>query len=418
MVLFIQGKYRFLEENDITTVDWQELNPQEPHCFFVPKDFSLKEEYERFWSVKDIFIQFSSGVKTHRDHFITGFSKEEVANRMLIFTGILDDETIKESLRLRDTRDWKLSQARTKLKDVRWTDLIIPYAYRVFDQRYICYSTDLIDRGCNRYELMKNFFEENVGLVTTRQIASLPFNHALVSKYVSDMCFISTKTKETSYFFPLYLYSYDDSPHPPSLLKRGTEGALIKEGEGGLVSKIPNLKSEFINALKESLGCEPTPEDIFYYIYAVLYSPAYRRKYQEFLKIDFPRIPLPGNQDIFEKLSNLGKRLVDLHLLKSEISNPQSAITTGYPIQGSDKVETIKYQSDKVYINREQYFEGIPEALWNYHIGSYQVLEKFLKDRKGRKLSMEEIQRYLRIIAAIAHPIDIQRDIDTIMSNL
>jgi len=316
-------KYKFLESNDVTTIHWQELNSTEPYYFFVPKDFSLKEECERFWSVKDIFIQFSSGVKTHRDHFIVGFTKEEVANKIRIFTGTLDDDTVKESLKLKDTRDWKLSNARVKLKTVKWKDVIIPYAYRAFDQRYICYCID---------------------------------------------------------------------------------------------KKIPNLKPEFLNAIKKSIGFEPTLSEIFYYIYAVLYSPTYRKKYQEFLKIDFPRIPLPENQNSFKTLSNLGKKLVDLHLLKSEIFNLQSTITVGYPIQGTDKVEKVKYLNGRIYINKEQYFENIHDDVWNYHIGSYQVLEKFLKDRKGRTLSLDEIQRYLKIIFSISSTLEIQKGIDKIIT--
>lgn len=456
-------KYKFLESNDISTVNWQELNSLEPYHFFVPKDFSLKEEYEKFWSVKDIFIQFSSGVKTHRDHFIVGFTKEEVANKIRIFTGTLDDETVKESLKLKDTTDWKLSDARTKLKNMTWkelSDLFIPYSYRPFDNRYICYCRDLIDR--DRYDLMKYFFKENMGLVLMRKLIPEELTQVFVSQNILDINFYAYQT----YIFPLYLYQTDEiassrllsglamtenSNPPQSPFKKGgiyNTPLLLKGGEGGLPSrKIPNFKPEFLNAIKNSLGFEPAPEDIFHYIYAVLYSPTYRSRYQEFLKIDFPRIPLPdqfisqksprppftkwgqGGITAFKRLSELGKRLVDLHLLKdtqakafgypypeskSEISNLQSTITVGYPVQGTDKVEKIKYLNGRVYINKEQYFENIIEDVWNYHIGSYKVMEKFLKDRKGRRLSLDEIQRYLKIISSIAQTIELQKEVDRI----
>ncbi|MDI6889921.1 MAG: hypothetical protein QMC83_03130 [Thermodesulfovibrionales bacterium] len=421
-----EDKYRFLETNDVATVDWKELTLTEPYYFFVPKDFSLKEEHEGFWSVKNIFIQFSSGVKTHRDHFIVGFTRQEVANKMRIFTGTLDDETVKESLKLKDTRDWKLSDARTKLKAVHWKDLIIPYAYRAFDQRYICYCTDLIDRGCARYDLMKNFFGGNLGLTTTRRMPEVFSVSAFICSNVSDIHLIG----DQNYFFPLYLYPFSHAELvsasketlkqacPEEILKQVQNDTFRVQGDKLIhmqtSQRMPNFKPEFLTAIRDSLGYEPVPEEIFYYIYAVLYSPTYRARYQEFLKIDLPRIPLPENQKTFKMLSNLGKRLVDLHLLKSEISNLQSAITVGYPVTGSDKVERVKYQNGKVYINKEQYFDNVPEDVWNYHIGSYQVLEKFLKDRKGKPLSLEEKQKYFKIILAIALTIEIQKEIDRI----
>ncbi|MEW6067495.1 MAG: type ISP restriction/modification enzyme [Nitrospirota bacterium] len=435
-----EDKYKFLESNDVTTLDWQELTPAEPYYFFVPKDFSLREEYERFWSIKDVFIQFSSGVKTHRDHFIAGFTKEEVVSKIRIFTGTLDDETVKESLKLKDTRDWKLSEARAKLKEIRWKDVIIPYAYRAFDQRFICYCTDLIDRGCDRYDLMKTFFKENIGLVTTRKIPEIFGVSAFVNIDVGDIHLIG----DQNYFFPLYLYQKDNSEkgllchsrengNPEKTRELDSCWSLsrtqIRDRNDNILNRTSNINPEFLNAIKESLGYEPMPEEIFYYIYAVLYSPTYRKKYQEFLKIDFPRIPLPdqlilkstqppfskGGITAFKSLSELGKRLINLHLLEdSEFSTLDSKLSVGYPVQGTDKVERIKYQNGRGYINKEQYFENIPEHVWNYHIGSYQVLEKFLKDRKGRRLSLDEIKRYIKIASAITKTIEIQKKIDRI----
>jgi len=459
-------KYKFLESNDVSTIHWQELNLTEPYYFFVPKDFTWREEYDRFRSVKDVFIQFSSGVKTHRDHFIVGFTKHEVANKMRIFTGTLDDDMVKDSLKLRDTRDWKFSDARVKLKTIKWKDFIIPYAYRAFDQRFICYCTDLIDRGCDRYDLMKNFFGGNIGLATTRRTPEIFGVSAFVNMDVGDIHLIG----DQNYFFPLYLYQKDNSER--GLLCHSRENgnpektreldSCLRRNDT-ILNRTSNINPEFLKVIKESLGYEPAPEDIFYYIYAVLYSPTYRKKYQEFLKIDFPKIPLPNQiasqnviardvvpkqsqreilcfsqndsekearkkrtaSDLFKNVSFLGKRLVDLHLLKdtqakacgySELLIQDSELKIGYPIQGNDKVEKVKYLNGRIYINKEQYFENIHEDVWNYHIGSYQVLEKFLKDRKGRTLSLDEIQRYLKIIFSISSTLGIQKEIDKIIT--
>ena len=159
------------------------------------------------------------------------------------------------------------------------------------------------------------------------------------------------------------------------------------------------------------MGTEPSPEEIFYYVYAVLYSPTYRKRYEEFLKIDFPRIPLPPNHEVFKKLSNLGKELVELHLLKHPALE-QTGI--GYPVPDSSKVEKISYdkETQRVYLNKDQYFEGISGVVWEYRIGAYQVLDKYLKDRKGRRLSLEEINHYMRIAKALQCTIELQKGID------
>jgi predicted helicase len=183
--------------------------------------------------------------------------------------------------------------------------------------------------------------------------------------------------------------------------------------EKSKAERLPNFTLEFLQAIKASLGSEPTPEEIFYYIYAVLYSPAYRKRYQEFLKIDFPRIPLPANREMFNELSDLGKELVDLHLLK----HPDLEKTeVGFPKSDSDKVEKVSYakEGQRVFINKEQYFEGVSKEVWEYQIGAYQVMEKYLKDRKGRKLSLDEINHYMKVAKAIQLTIELQQKIDVV----
>ncbi|GAH99135.1 unnamed protein product, partial [marine sediment metagenome] len=166
--------------------------------------------------------------------------------------------------------------------------------------------------------------------------------------------------------------------------------------EAADLKRIPNFTSEFLQAVKESLGTEPTPEEIFYYIYAILYSPIYRRRYEEFLKINFPRIPLPIEYEPFKALSNLGKELVDFHLLKHSALQETEV---GFPESGSNNVERIRYDeaAQRVYVNKDQCFEGISKEVWEYRIGAYQVMEKYLKDRKGRKLSLDEINHYMKV---------------------
>ena len=362
----------------------------------MPKDFARQEEYEKFWKVTEIFKVWSSGVKTHRDHFVVGFTKEEIVQRLKVFAGDLSDEVLKERLKLKDTGSWNLSEARQKIKGKEIENEIYPYAYRPFDVRWICYEHTLIDRP--RLPFMEHLLKENLSLTVTRILAEPPFMHACISNCLSDICLVSAKTKETAYFFPLYLH----------VNKIKVES-----------KRAPNFTSEFLQAIKSALGTEPTPEGIFYYIYAVLYSPTYRKRYEEFLKIDFPRIPLPEDYEQFNKLSELGEELVELHLLK----HPSLGETgVGFTESGSDVVEKVYYEenSERVWINKEQYFDGISKEVWEYRIGAYQVMAKYLKDRKKekRKLSLEEIEHYMRVAKAIERTREVQGEVDEIFEKV
>jgi predicted helicase len=165
--------------------------------------------------------------------------------------------------------------------------------------------------------------------------------------------------------------------------------------------------------LTETYKKESTPDDIFYYIYAILYSNIYRTKYAEFLKMDFPRIPFTKDYKLFSQMVEYGKRLVDLHLLKSSELDPPVAKFQG---KGDDKVEKLRYdeKEKRVYINQNQYFEGIPKDVWQYQIGGYQVCDKWLKDRKGRTLSLDDIKHYCKVVTSLSNTIEIQKAIDDI----
>jgi type I restriction-modification system DNA methylase subunit len=386
-----EEKYKYLFKNDTQSTKWQKLEPFAPYWFFVPKDFALQAEYEKFWKLSEIFGEFSFGVTTHRDHFVVGFTKEEIVQRLRIFKGKLPDELVAQSLNLKDTGTWKLTAIRQKVKAQKPEDNIFHYAYRPFDNRLVCYESLLIDR--DRRNVMQHILNrENLGLNLTRRLRDPIWRHVYSTSFITDKTILSSR--DNCYFFPLYLYPEE------------TQRSLYENRQ-------INLTNEFLQAIKASLGTEPSPAEIFYYIYAVLYSPTYRKRYEEFLKIDFPAVPMPSDRETFEKLSNLGKKLVDLHLLK----HPDLEKTgVGFPINGSNKVEKVAYaeEGQRVFINKEQYFEGIPKEVWQYQIGAYQVMEKYLKDRKGRKLSLEEINHYMKMAKAIQLTIELQQKIDDV----
>jgi predicted helicase len=199
----------------------------------------------------------------------------------------------------------------------------------------------------------------------------------------------------------------------------------------GKDGRVPNLNLEFVNNLENLLNLKFVsdgigdltsnfgPEDIFHYIYAVLHSPTYRQRYAEFLKGDFPRVPLTSNIELFRRLCALGKELADLHLLES--SNLEvSKFLTHYPVTGDNFVEKgfpkyITYENDGpgyVFINKTQYLEGVPKDVWEFHVGGYKVCEKWLKDRRGRQLSYDDLTRYQKVILALKETIRLMEEID------
>jgi len=255
------------------------------------------------------------------------------------------------------------------------------------------------------------FQKDNIALCTNRQVNN-DFRHVFSTENITDGNAVSLETRERTYIFPLYLYP----TNKPTLFE--TEPTNNPHG------RRPNLAPEFITELSQKLNLEFltdgkgdqiktfAPEDIFNYIYAVFHSPEYRQRYVEFLKIDFPRAPLTSNKQLFWELANKGDKLVQFHLMKetgTEISS--------YPEAGSNLVEQVKYNEtqQQIWINSEQYFANIPPHIWNFYIGGYQVCQKWLKDRKGRELSFDDLAHYQNIISILAETIATMSDIDQII---
>jgi len=389
-------KYDYLLQNDVKTTEWQELKPVAPYYFLVPKDFALQKKYEKFWKVTEIFGEWGSGIITRRDALAVAFRQDELQNRMLMLTNpALPDSVVAETFKIGDTSEWNLHTARGSVEKEKIQEPIKEYRYRPWDFRHIYYSDSIVSRTCRKW--MKHLLKPNVALALMRTpIPSEELTQVLVVDSIGDLNFYAFQT----YFFPLYLY-----PEQP-------KGQLFEKEAGG-PKRVPNFTAEFLQVVKDSLGTEPAPGEIFYYIYAVLYSPTYRQRYEEFLKIDFPKIPLPNDYEAFKALSNLGKELVDFHLLKHPALQKTEI---GFPESGSNSVERVRYDeaTQGVYINKDQYFDGISREVWEYHVGAYQVMEKYLKDRKGRKLSLDEINHYMKVAKAIRLTIGLQGKVDEV----
>jgi len=398
-----EDKYEYLFGNDAQTTEWKELKPVYPYYFFVPKDLALQTEYEKFWRITDIFKRWGSGIETGKDKRLVGFTPQEIIK---VFLDIFNPKITMNDLEilhdLKSTSGWKTEDRRKELLRKEETFLqenITPYAYRPFDIRFTYYCDFL--RRAHR-EVMENLKRSNLALALPRNLQKgETWKYIFVTSSIPDRHLLSILN--AAYIFPLYLRS-----------ERQIE--LFKEQEKE-PECIPNFTNEFLQAIKESLGSEPTPEEILYYVYATLFSPTYRKRYQEFLKIDFPRVPLPSDYGIFKELSDLGEELVDLHLLRASALDETEI---GFPTGDSNTVEKVFYDEGgrRVFINKEQYFEGIGKEVWEYRIGAYQVIEKYLKDRKKRRLSLDEINHYMKVAKAIRLTIGIQKKIDEVYKNL
>jgi len=393
-----EEKYKFLEKNDIKTIEFAEIKPKKDFFFFVPREEKEEDLYNKFIKITDIFKVYSIGIVTARDDFVIDFDLNKLKARINMFRDkSLSDEFIKENFKLKDTNGWKLEKIRlefSKLDDVEkyYTKIL----YRPFDKRFIFYHDFLIER--TRKEVMQHMMKENLGLLVKRQAKMFPYSYTFCTDTIIEGCvFESTFANVT--IFPLYLYS----------------SHMFKEKDE-VIEKVPNIKEEIFEMLQKEYKKEVTPEEIFYYIYGVLYSNIYREKYAEFLKIDFPRIPFTKNYELFRQIGSLGKELISLHLLNSEKLNNSTSKFEG---EGNNLVKYVKYDENKksVFINENQYFTNIEKDIWEYTIGGYQVLYKWLKDRKGRFLSLDEILNYAKIVTSLKYTIELQKEIDTIELN-
>ncbi|MFH0991653.1 MAG: type ISP restriction/modification enzyme [bacterium] len=409
-----EKKYEQLLKLDLKKVKWTELKPISPFYFFVPRDERLTKRFQSYPSIPAIFPVNSVGIVTARDHFVIDFDEKSLKNRIRQFiTSSFDDDLLGKAFKLNDTGAWKSKEARKTLSDEGEIDQYFEkILYRPFDVRHLFYHDAMIERG--RREVMSNFVErKNVGLITNRFV-NKTFQHVLCSEFIINDCVVSPETKERSYFFPLYLYQDTTKKKRSSGL---TMMLFEPEVPYGAKYRVTNFAPKLKESLKLAYKNQPIPEDIFNYIYGVLYSNAYRKKYGGLLKSEFPRVPFTKDYKLFQKLADKGEQLVELHLLKSKKLNKPIAKCEG---SGDLRVVKVSYDEKKhrVYINPEKYFAGVPSEVWEYHIGGYQVAEKWLKDRKGRMLSSEEITTYANVVTAIAETIKIQESLDDLFKRV
>jgi predicted helicase len=402
-------KYLGLAKYDCTTTAWNALRPQAPFYLFTPQDEGVRSEYEQGWKITDIMPVNSVGIVTARDALTIHWSREDVWNTVNDFASLPVEEARSKYDLGKDARDWQVALAQKDLRDSGPAQSkLAPILYRPFDLRHTYYTGNSRGFHCMpRSEVMRQMLlGKNYAIATTRltkdkwdvSACNCIIGHKALSAY------------DITSLFPLYVYSE-------------TKADLFDEGFSG--KRRPNLAPEFIEdfASRLKLDCVPDgrgdlhktfgPEDVFHYAYAVFHSPEYRSHYAEFLKIDFPRLPLTRDIELFRNLCALGRELVALHLME-ELPN----LETRYPVAGDNLVDNVRYTEPegdtpgRVWINKTQYFENVPPEVWGYHVGGYQVCNKWLKDRKGRQLSYNDLTHYRGVVAALARTIELQAAID------
>jgi hypothetical protein len=395
-----QFKYDWLDSNQFQAKTYKELSPTSPFYLFHP-EATGNEHYLLWKSLPEVFPVNSVGIVTARDGLTIQDTPNQVRKTTHHFAS-LDPETARAAYQLgKDARDWKVGYAQKDLKDSGLNDENIkPILYRPFDTRYTYYTGKSRGFHCMpRYEVMRHMLEENVGMVIGRQGLAVGDNQ------LWNLVTISQSIIDFNLFYrgggliaPLYIYP--DEHKDDIFASSDREFNISKE----LLDRFSKLWPQF------------QPEQLFYYVYAILHSKQYRERFAQYLRMDFPRIPFTEDYELFKKLADFGKELADIHLLMSPRSSPPRARYQG---NGSnDLVEFIQYHEDKsiVQINPEKHFEGITPELWNYHIGGYQVLHKYLKDRKGNNLA--DPIHYCRMVTALALTIEIQARIDQIIGNV
>lgn len=427
-----EHKYAWLDAHDLPESDWTAVQPSAPFYLFTPQDVTLRGEYERGWKITDVMQTNSVGIVTARDSLTIHHTVEELQETVTKFLELPIEEARQTFNLGKDVRDWSVEGAQKDLnKNAPWQNHVEPILYRPFDTRHTVYTGTTKGFMCMpRREVMQHITRgENIGLVTTRQQATQGlWSLAGVTDKLMESCYISNKTREINYVFPLYIYRSaqeiaESKPETVLMPLPGDDEFPFDDA----TNRRPNLSVPFVRALESAVALtfapHPaadnaphtfSPQDVFHYAYAVFHSPTYRTRYAEFLKIDFPRLPLPQDAAQFRALAAHGAALAGLHLLTHPMLHAHGV---RYPQAGTDTVDKgyPQWREGRVYINAAQYFEAVPAPVWAFRVGGYQVLHKWLKDRVGRKLTDAELLHYERMVRALGETLRIMDEIDGLL---
>lgn len=396
------NKYEALFSGSLFDLATEPVDCRSPEFAFVRRDHDQRAVYDQGFSIADFMPINVTGIVTARDGLVIDFTKQALEQRISQF---VDPTKTDEQVRAEffpgkkagtyepgDSRGWKLPAARKALIEINWHADIHPVAYRPFDTRSIIYRSDMVDWG--RQTIMRNMIDrENIALIYSRQAAQADtgYNHILVTQHIFDNRGVYSN-KGISQASPLYIYPNQS----------GLDQSRRVNFEPALFQKLQTLATDAERGIPDEVA-------VFDYIYGILHTPAYRQKYADFLKTDFPRIPWPESPAAFWATSDLGGELRRLHLMDAAAVGTPSYPFTG---DGDPKVDKPRFADSKVWINAHQSFEDVPEVAWSFYIGGYQPAQKWLKDRKGRTLSFDDIKHYQKIIKVLVETDRIMKLLD------
>lgn len=386
-----RSKFARLDDDD---VEWERLELDPKWMRFARANSTHSASYEQGISITDLFLVSNTSLVTARDKVVVDFESQVLERRIKRFIDPqLSDEEIRSWLFAKrsarkypagDTRGWKLPDARKAVRLENIQSNLKQLGYRPFDTRWVYYSKSMVDWP--RLDVMRHMVRgPNVGLVFRRQMPEeASASYFFISDTIISDGYIKSDNKGSESIAPLYLY--DD--------------------EGGRRS---NLNPQAVHRLAVNLELRPSDMDIFDFAYGVVYTPSYRNEFRDRLKEDFPRLPIPQDDDEFEVLRAAGARLRSFHLL----SDPQiDNFSTTYPIGGSHQVGKLRWEDERVWINDRQFFGGVPHAAWTFVIGAYRPALKWLEQRRGRQLSSTEIDHFQRIIRALIVTVEVMDELE------
>jgi len=419
-----ESKYHTLAESSIAETKWDQISPQPPAWRLIPTSSDATyESWPQFTAIigtgkpkGDRDKRYGTGIKTRHDDFVVGWDAADAVRRVrrLADRSEPDHQLIRE-LKLCTTAHFNVSTARKRAERADISEHVAPITYRPFDRRYLVYLRDFVCEP--KRETMRHLLHaDNIAMAVLRRDrrelgAGFLAARGLIAK---DM----VSNLDDALVWPLYLYSESEQGEG--------QRELAIHALGTHSSRSHNLEPAFVGQLEKQLGLHFAsdgagdlqttfgPEDVFDYMYAVFHSPTYRKRYAEFLKSDFPRLPLTSDRSLFVALTGKGSELVSLHLMESP---KLDQLITTFPEKGSNLVEKVTYiaATQRVCINGIQYFQGVARDAWEFHIGGYQVLEKWLKDRKGRELTWDDTQHYQKVVVALKETIRLMGEIDAVI---
>ena len=399
-----------------------------PEYIFDRRDEEKKAEYEQFPSLPSIFSQNGDpapGIVTTHDEFAISFTREEQTEKVEALLTTRNEVAARKLFRLCSQSQWDYTQAKSELRRRKWQKAIVPVLYRPFDVRFTVYNRHVAVHRRERVSLqMLN--ARNCALISCRQRSVQDtWRQVFSTRHIIESSAISNKTKEINYLFPLWIVG-----EWPDMEARPNIDAALAAGVTGLTGLAyrdhPGARYTRWDG-RGDLRVDYGPQDLFDWTYAVLHSESYRERYAEFLKSDFPRVPLPQSTRLFRALAGHGRRLVELHMLESP---PRDKVTSTYIGPRSPEVGRIGWSGGTVWLDARKTnaregqratkpgtigFKGVPEQVWDFHIGGYQVCHKWLKDRKDRTLSDEDIAHYQKIVVALSETIRIMAEIDEVI---